>query len=945
MKKRILCAVVCAGLVAAGAGIAGPVHFDPGGTGSREAAPPLATDRGDCGSDVLTQSTNPNVIGAATVICGDSETSSEFSLARSFVAPYTMSVECVTFGVRLNVGPAWPARVRILLGSTGAPYDSLTLLAEGVVLVPADASFEFHTVSMPDHLIPAGTEFIVELRADSRVPADGGDGGLLGFGCNVQGQTAPTYYRGPACGQPDFTNLADIGFGGRHLVMSLGVEAVAPPVNDGPLDSTFVSMGTVAPFTTVGASTDGPNNSCANAADVWFTVQAGAESVLSIGLLAHDGADMAIALYDIGPAGVFMPDQLESLLVGCADAPTLGEESAVFDVTPGNFYLVQIGNGANGILPGTGGVGFSPDPGTPAVDLSVLACVPCVGCVGMPYSQFFALSGDNVGAAWINDCADCPAPVPPCPCIDDTSRLVAYWPMEVDFATYGLPAALDHIGSTDLIIQPGGSPTYDIVHGVSGAAVARRSASGPASTNSGSASPFTDVGQGSFSLSAWVRAPAGTTSNVIEAPGAGTGWSVSITPNGGVRLDITSAGCPSGSPVSLSRTSDLKVGPQTWSHIAVVVSKPSTGCATGGGVMIYVNGVLSGFNGGPAGPAPLPGLYFDCAAQAYHVGGPGVWLDEMMLFDAPLPPTRVQEIFARSISGPCTFTIRQAPYVDCLFPQAQLEICNVLGAAGAFNYSLFAIPGACTIGVSPANGSIFVPNGSCVTVPITLSQLGCVTNTVFGQWVATVSDGSGSSPSQARLSAVRCQSVVIGGGQAGGLLGIRTGEAPTDLVLDLTNVSGAPIMATYSLGVVNPNGDPDNAMFSINGLPPGEPVPGVLSLAAGGFTPVPISLDALSVDVLGVYELTLSIDLAGGSNFEPSDSIGLKALPPLPIAPCPGDANGDNVIDFADLNVLLSSFNTAAPSPNYNPAADFDNDGDVDFSDLNVLLSVFNTTC
>lgn len=56
---------------------------------------------------------------------------------------------------------------------------------------------------------------------------------------------------------------------------------------------------------------------------------------------------------------------------------------------------------------------------------------------------------------------------------------------------------------------------------------------------------------------------------------------------------------------------------------------------------------------------------------------------------------------------------------------------------------------------------------------------------------------------------------------------------------------------------------------------------------------------------------------------------------------CPGDTNGDNDVDFTDLNILLSEFGDTGPGL----AADFDGDEDVDFSDLNVLLSAFGDSC
>ncbi len=57
---------------------------------------------------------------------------------------------------------------------------------------------------------------------------------------------------------------------------------------------------------------------------------------------------------------------------------------------------------------------------------------------------------------------------------------------------------------------------------------------------------------------------------------------------------------------------------------------------------------------------------------------------------------------------------------------------------------------------------------------------------------------------------------------------------------------------------------------------------------------------------------------------------------------CPGDANGDGVIDFIDLNAVLSAFGTTGP-PGY--SGDFNNDGSVDFLDLNAVLSFFGSAC
>jgi hypothetical protein len=52
------------------------------------------------------------------------------------------------------------------------------------------------------------------------------------------------------------------------------------------------------------------------------------------------------------------------------------------------------------------------------------------------------------------------------------------------------------------------------------------------------------------------------------------------------------------------------------------------------------------------------------------------------------------------------------------------------------------------------------------------------------------------------------------------------------------------------------------------------------------------------------------------------------------------DTNFDLVIDFADLNAVLSSFGQVGPQP-----GDVNNDDVVDFADLNAVLSAFGLSC
>lgn len=64
-----------------------------------------------------------------------------------------------------------------------------------------------------------------------------------------------------------------------------------------------------------------------------------------------------------------------------------------------------------------------------------------------------------------------------------------------------------------------------------------------------------------------------------------------------------------------------------------------------------------------------------------------------------------------------------------------------------------------------------------------------------------------------------------------------------------------------------------------------------------------------------------------------------------PSEDCPGDANEDDLVNFVDLNLVLSAFGASQGSPAYIDHADFNGDDIVDFRDLNVVLSYFGTNC
>ncbi len=85
---------------------------------------------------------------------------------------------------------------------------------------------------------------------------------------------------------------------------------------------------------------------------------------------------------------------------------------------------------------------------------------------------------------------------------------------------------------------------------------------------------------------------------------------------------------------------------------------------------------------------------------------------------------------------------------------------------------------------------------------------------------------------------------------------------------------------------------------------------------------------------LGQYKSGAPTELTG-------DTLG--PLTPLTPTGCPGDATGDNGVDFDDLNMVLSNWNTAGPDGDISPFPG--GDGAVNFDDLNAVLTNWGMSC
>lgn len=68
---------------------------------------------------------------------------------------------------------------------------------------------------------------------------------------------------------------------------------------------------------------------------------------------------------------------------------------------------------------------------------------------------------------------------------------------------------------------------------------------------------------------------------------------------------------------------------------------------------------------------------------------------------------------------------------------------------------------------------------------------------------------------------------------------------------------------------------------------------------------------------------------------------GVNGVQLLYLGPCPGDANGDHVIDFADFAAVLSNYGVSGPGV----PGDVNGDEVVDFTDFSIVLSNYGSAC
>lgn len=216
------------------------------------------------------------------------------------------------------------------------------------------------------------------------------------------------------------------------------------------------------------------------------------------------------------------------------------------------------------------------------------------------------------------------------------------------------------------------------------------------------------------------------------------------------------------------------------------------------------------------------------------------------------------------------------------------------------------------------NPNSIYPGNFPITIPLGASTLNTLSLAQTGQAVGTLTPaGAGAYDFTLAAPAEATVSVTL---LDGSVIGPVTVPAPLVLTGTLT-IEGATAIVTLA------------AQTSASQTIP-DPAPGQ------GVTALPFALPTVlppgqTANVLVSFTIS-SITLGFGV-----DAMIVAAG----VAPCPGDTNGDGVVNFIDLNAVLGAFGASLGQPAYSPGADLNADGIVDFLDLNVVLSNYGASC
>ena len=300
------------------------------------------------------------------------------------------------------------------------------------------------------------------------------------------------------------------------------------------------------------------------------------------------------------------------------------------------------------------------------------------------------------------------------------------------------------------------------------------------------------------------------------------------------------------------------------------------------------------------------------------------------------------------IDDPRDTEVHLTKFETCCWPIDQsvtmtLTICNNSTVPKNYGWTIGSVTGpgcpnaVLPMFITPNMGSVTVPPGGCVNIPIVVNCEGTLGQGSTTCLEAIVTDLG---TNQAYTASGQIKSTIINPGSPLPQWCLQ--------VADPTGPIRIPFGETFNVGFTVANvGEANGALFyevqgggvlRINGNDPGNGFLNYATVAPGNTATrrFDVAFDEYRPGQL--FDVVIFADLDSDGTREPVASIAFQTFDPTG---CVGDATGDGLVDFADLNLLLSCFGNKGE----NMPADLNADGVVDFGDLNIMLTNFGTAC
>jgi hypothetical protein len=520
-------------------------------------------------------------------------------------------------------------------------------------------------------------------------------------------------------------------------------------------------------------------------------------------------------------------------------------------------------------------------------------------------------------------------------CVRPPRKMVAWFPLD------------EPSGTTALDIAWGNNGTYTGTTSILGEVQQARNFNGTSDLVRVLDAPQLNFGQGNFSMDTWLRCATTQGLYLILDKRANPPRGYSLFLYNGLPGFQIGDGAGYANFIGTANIAD-----GTWHHLAVTMNRTSST-----GVKFYVDGAPAGaFDPSPYGGSVTNASNLWIGVREPALGGGGYWpgdLDEIELFSAELPPTTVWQLYAAGRAGKCKERAYLPPVTNyCASDNVKtvpFTIFNDSSSTYSHNWFLLgntdcAVPGPTASGFSPQNMTgVVIPGNMNQTWPINITRPAGLVPNLSACYDATVSNttigtvfGTG-----AALRAVGWRWCIIiaepfpyGGVVLVPLPGHRT------VSFSVTNTDTQAATFDYQVVGQSSDGDPNDPVVLLNGLPPGVPATGSIMVAAGGTVPVTVDVSFAEHVPFHFQDIILEADADGDGQMDPLESIGVQSTPVHP-----GDLNCDNLVDFSDINpfVLILS-NPAAWQQTYPGCpqlnGDIDGDGTVGFGDINPFVAL-----